>query len=344
MSLQPKHLNYIGSKHTLLDWLSSSILKSTGWSSFQGKRIADLFAGTGVVSFYFRNQGAILYSNDIEPCSYTVTKAMTECIYTPECLQFLEQMNKAIQENHHKDTAGFITKHYSPFNGCERMFFTVENAKRIDYIRTQIETSVISEHDKSFLLASLLVSADAVANCASVYGAYLKAFKTTAQKQFVLIPIHTVTVPVPTESKTTNCNILTMETIQAELAYLDPPYNERQYSKNYFPLSVLALSPEEQEKQVLKGKTGIPSSCFSSPFCSKKTVKSAFTTVLDKLSCQWIFISYSSESLLDKDTMIDLLKQYGTVTVLERPYKKFKSQEGVKKKEVKEYLFSLERA
>ena len=252
MSLPPKHLNYIGSKHTLLDWLSTSILEKTGWTSFTGKRIGDLFAGTGVVSFHFRNQGATLFSNDIEPCSYTVTKAMTECSSTPECLQFLEKMKKEIQENCHKETVGFITKHYSPYNGCERMFFTVENAKRIDYVRKQIEICSLTSQDKTFVLASLLVSADAVANCASVYGAYLKAFKKTAEKPFVLSPIHTVTVQ--SHSRTTNSDVLSVEflqSIQADLLYLDPPYNERQYSKNYFPLIVLALYPVEQERQFL---------------------------------------------------------------------------------------------
>lgn len=347
MMSQPKHLNYIGSKHTLLDWLHTTILQTTGFPSFQGKTVADLFAGTGVVSFHFRSQGANVLSNDIEPCSYIVTKAMTECVYTAKLKQILDQFNEELQANLYKETVGFMTKHYSPYDGCERKFFTVDSAKRMDYIRKRILEVDCTEEERVFLLASLLVSADTVANCASVYGAYLKEFKKAAEKPLLLQPIHQCSSP--SLSKTVTSDVLNtdfLDSIQADIAYLDPPYNERQYSKNYFPLSVLTFTPSEQETQILSGKTGIPALCFTSPFCSKRTVKESFEQLIEHIKTKWIFISYNSESLLDKETMITLLKAKGTVTVVERPYKRFKShsKEGQEeKKEIKEYLFCLQR-
>ena len=336
-------MNYIGSKHTLLDWLSESILNKTGWTSFQGKRIADLFAGTGVVSMFFRNQGATVLSNDIEPCSSCVSKAMTEGVFTSSVKAYIDRLNAELEAGAYKQTIGFLTTNYSPCNGCERMFFTVDNAQRMDYCRRHIEDAPLPEAEKNFVLASLLVSADAVANCASVYGAYLKAFKTTAKKELVLTPLHTCTTP--TESQSFSSDVLEesfLTKLSCDLAYLDPPYNARQYSKNYFPLSVLALPPDEQEGLALSGKTGIPSTCFTSSFCSTKTVNQSFETLLSTLKAKWVFISYNSESLLDKDTLVELMKTHGTVTVLEKDYKRFKSQQKGKK-QIKEYLFCLER-
>ena len=43
----------------------------------------------------------------------------------------------------------------------------------------------ITENVYYFLLASLLENADKVANTASVYGAFLKHIKKTAQKRFI---------------------------------------------------------------------------------------------------------------------------------------------------------------
>ena len=344
MDLQPKHLNYIGSKHSLLDWLSSTILEKTGYSSFEGKRVADLFGGTGVVSFHFRTQGATVLSNDIEPCSYIVTKAMTEGLYSNKLKDIIATFNQDLESGTHKETVGFMTKNYSPYNGCERQFFTVDNAKRMDYIRKRIVEVDATNEEKVFLLASLLVSADAVANCASVYGAYLKEFKRVALKPLVLQPIHQCMNA--THSKTVTSDVLNqqfLQSIDAEIVYLDPPYNERQYSKNYFPLSVLTFTPSEQETQILTGKTGIPALCFTSPFCSKRLVTEAFTRVIENLRAKWIFLSYNSESLLEKDIMIDILKKHGTVTVFEKPYKRFKSRSNSEKGEIKEYLFCLER-
>jgi adenine-specific DNA-methyltransferase len=344
MNFQPKHLNYIGSKHSLLDWLSATILEKTGYSSFEGKRIADLFGGTGVVSFHFRTQGASILSNDIEPCSYIVTKGMTEGVYTPRIKEILALLNEELEKSAYKETVGFMTKHYSPYEGCERMFFTVDNAKRMDYIRKRILEVSVSEEERAFLLASLVVSADTVANCASVYGAYLKEFKKVALKPLVLQPIHQCSLPAT--SKTTTSDVLNQEflqTIDADIVYLDPPYNERQYSKNYFPLSVLTFTPSEQETQILTGKTGIPALCFTSPFCSKRLVANAFQQLIQGLKAKWIFLSYNSESLLEKDAMLEILKREGTVTVLEKPYKRFKSSNKQENNEIKEYLFCLER-
>ena len=334
-----KHLNYIGSKHSLLEWIHSSILEKTGYTSFQGKTIADLFAGTGVVSYHFRSEGATVLSNDIEPCSYAVTKAMTECSYTPELQETISSLNQKLKEKAYESTAGFLTKHYSPYEGCERMYFTVDNAKRIDYIRKELQKF----SEKDFLLASLLVSADAIANCASVYGAYLKKFKKTAEKEFYLQPIHTYTSS--STSKTVRKNVLDIEflqSIKADIVYLDPPYNERQYSKNYFPLSILALEPEEQDAQTLSGKTGIPSSCFTSPFCSKRNVKESFQLLFQHLQVKWIFLSYNSESLVSKDDLLEVMKPYGKASVLVRDYKRFQSQ-NTERKDIQEYLFCLEK-
>jgi adenine-specific DNA-methyltransferase len=251
-------------------------------------------------------------------------------------------MNKDFLEGKHT-TIGFLTKHYSPYEGCERMFFTVENAKRMDYVRKCIENSSLEPSEKVFALASLLVSADAVANCASVYGAYLKKFKRVAEKPLVLKPIHTCSIG--SHGNCFNKDVLHPEflkSLEVDLLYLDPPYNERQYSKNYFPLSVLAMHPDEQNSLVLTGKTGIPGTCFKSPFCSKKTVSQSFETVLQHTKAKWVFISYNSESLLDKETLLTLLKNYGDAKVIERPYKRFQSQ-NQEKQEIKEYLFCLER-
>jgi adenine-specific DNA-methyltransferase len=106
---------------------------------------------------------------------------------------------------------------------------------------------------------------------------------------------------------------------------------------------MIALTPEEQiAEQPLKGKTGIPQSCFMSPFCKKgKPVEEAFQKLFSKLQTEWIFLSYNSESLISKDRMLELMKPYGEASVIERDYKRFKSFEYNKDVEIKEYLFCL---
>ena len=341
-------LNYIGSKYQLLDWITEHMRIVTGWGDFKGRRIADLFAGTGVVSHHFRKVGAIVTSNDAELYSAIITHAFTCSSYTERCASLIATFGTELVSNAHATTAGFVTRKYSPFEDCERMFFTVDNARRIDYLRNRIEMtrSECTVDEYKFLLASLLLSADAVSNVPAVYGCYLKNFKAKAIKNLTLKPIHILATASSVGSKSYNSDVLAdtlISNIDADLVYLDPPYNERQYSKNYFPLNMIALTPEEQlVEPALKGKTGIPTTCFKSPFCKKgAAVEEAFEKLFSNLKTTWIFVSYNSESIVSRTKMLEIMGKYGTVTIQEREYKRFKSFKYNKDVAIKEYLFCL---
>jgi adenine-specific DNA-methyltransferase len=339
-----QRLNYIGSKFQLLEWITSNILEKTELTSFENTTIADLFGGTGIVSYHFRTLGARIISNDVELFSSIITSAFTKSVYSDKCKTLIQTLNNELETGR---LTGFITKKYSPYNSNERKFFTEENAQRIDYLRHRIEElrSELSQDDYTFLLASLLVSADAISNVPAVYGCFLKNFKDKAKKTLTLIPVHTCNKP-PKESSTYNLDVLSddlLKKVESDIVYLDPPYNDRQYSKNYFPLNIIAKTPKQLEKEPeLKGKTGIPTDCFISPFCKKgKTVEESFEKLFKELKTSWIFLSYNSESLISKSRMCEIMKKYGDVSVIERDYKRFKSFEYNKDKEIKEYLFCL---
>lgn len=342
-------LNYIGSKFQLLDWITSTMIEKTGFSSFENKTIGDMFAGTGIISHNFRKNMARVISNDAELYSSIITHAFTRSIYTDSCKKIINELQKDIDDNKHSNTTGFVTTHYSPYNSNQRKFFTVENAKRIDYIRNKLETnylSIISDDEYKFILASIIISADAVSNVPAVYGCFLKNFKTKAVKNLTLTPIHNNTKPALDGSNTHNYDVLNADFIKSfecDLVYLDPPYNERQYSKNYFPLNIIAKTPKQLLSEMpLKGKTGIPTDCFISPFCKKgSTSEKAFEFLFRELKTKWIFLSYNSESIVSKEKMLTIMNKYGVASVIERDYKRFKSYEYNKDINIKEYLFCL---
>lgn len=365
-------LNYIGSKYQLLGWLTDYMKEKTGFTTFRNKTVADLFAGTGVVSHHFRLQGATVYSNDAELYSAVIAHAFTRSFYTERIRDIIAEMNAAAPATAATAATtappGFVTRHYSPYEGNERMFFTVENARKIDAVRVMLEDAAAAAaaataltHDEyQFILASIIISADAVSNVPAVYGCYLKKFKTKATKPFVLMPIHTITssaapAPASAESVTKSAafhadvisdpDFLATTLPPVDIAYLDPPYNERQYSKNYFPLNIIAKTPASlMTEPNLKGKTGIPTDCFLSAFCRKgTTAETAFDTLIRGLRAKWIFLSYNSESIVSKEKMMEILSRYGTVSVIEREYKRFKSFEYNEDKAINEYLFCLEK-
>jgi adenine-specific DNA-methyltransferase len=339
-------LSYIGSKFQLLDWLIYNIQTVTGWSALQDKTIGDIMAGTGIVSHKLRKLGAATISNDTEPYSAIITEALALSTYNAKVITHIDTLNKELTEGKAASTIGFITENYSPAGADGRMFFTTENAKRIDYIRNRIVGLDLEHQDRIFLIASLLISADAVSNVPSVYGCYLKNFKKKALNNLTLKPIHTH-MTLPKETSQVYClDILTTaaDLPRTDAVYIDPPYNERQYSKNYFPLNMIAKTPAETDAEPpLTGKTGIPQGCYISPFCRKGEVENAFKKLIGDLKTEWVFLSYNSESLIEKEKMQTLLEAYGTVQVVERDYKRFKSFDYNEGNHVVEYLFCLHR-
>jgi adenine-specific DNA-methyltransferase len=360
-------LNYIGSKFKLLNWIEECITEFTGIKDFSNLRIADIFSGTGIVSSYFKEKNAIIFSNDSEIYSSIIVNSMINSYYNEKVSNLIELFNSEISgKKSPEKSPGFITKNYSPYQGNERKFFTEENAKIIDYLRNRIEESKdkLTYEEYIFLLASLIVSSDSVSNVPAVYGCFLKEFKAKALKKLNLNPIHNIKASETIQKNfITNLDVLSEEfkinlsNFGPNIVYLDPPYNERQYSKNYFPLNVIALSPEFQEKEILKGKTGIPESCFVSDFCKKKNVKQAFVKLFETLKYSknsdisefskvskfplYVFLSYNSESLISKDSLIELLTSYGEVVVKEKDYKRFKSFDYNQDKDIQEYLFCI---
>ena len=190
--------------------------------------------------------------------------------------------------------------------------------------------STIDEDVYYFLLASLITSADAIKNTSVVYGAYLKQVKKTASAPLVFKPIHTRNLDV---NLITSCNDATKLTITTDVAYMDPPYNNRQYGANYFILNQI-IDPQIAGE----GVTGI-SDYNKSSFCYKKGAADAFNMLLSNVKARMFVISYNSESLISKNDMIALLSKYGRCEVVERDYKRFKAQQETASDNVVEFLF-----
>lgn len=81
----------------------------------------------------------------------------------------------------------YITENYSPAGQVGRMYFSIDNAMRIDFMRIKIEEwkreQLISDKEYYYLIACLLESVSKVANIAGVYGAYLKKWDPRSVKR-----------------------------------------------------------------------------------------------------------------------------------------------------------------
>ncbi|MEK7482382.1 MAG: DNA adenine methylase [Patescibacteria group bacterium] len=207
----------------------------------------------------------------------------------------------------------------------ERQYFSDENGMRCDAIRQKVENwkkeKLITDNEYYFLLATLIETIDRRANTASIYGAFLKQLKKTAQTPFVLKPAELIMNDQEHQVFNEDINNLASK-VEGDILYLDPPYNHRQYATNYHMLETIA----KYDNPKIHGKTGLRDyQNQKSLYCSGTQVKKVFKDLILKAKAKYIFLSYNNEGLMTlkdiKETMI-LRGKYGYFT---KEYNRFKA-------------------
>lgn len=311
-------MHYIGSKANLTDFLVTEIVKVVG-NNLSKMVFCDLFAGSGAVGQAFKKDVKQVISNDLEYYSYVLNHTSIKNQQDSSVYQkYLDELGGL----HGRDD-GIIYNNYALGGGSGRNYFSDENARRIDAVRMQVELWYQDEElDRDgyfFLLASLLQSVEKVANTASLYGAFLKKLKKTAQNQMLLLPAQYESSQNSNEVFNKDANELIKE-IKGDILYLDPPYNHRQYGANYHILNTIAI----YDTFIPKGKTGVRE-YESSAYCKKTEVYKSFEALIKDARFRYIFMSYSNEALMQEDEIRNIMSKYGSYSVLMQEHQRFKS-------------------
>lgn len=309
-------MNYIGSKNKLSNFIFDSISSIVG-GNLNNKIFCDIFAGTGIVGRKFKPVVKQVISNDIELYSYILNKNYIENHTPIEYLNLLEELNDL------DGVSGFIFEEYSENGKSNRLYFSEKNGKKIDAVRQKIEIwrdkGYISKEQYYFLLCSLLESADKIANTASVYGAFLKKLKRSAQKEIIIEPAYFDINSNSHRVYNEDANLL-IKRVEGDILYLDPPYNSRQYGANYHLLNTIS----EYKEFSPKGKTGLRD-YVKSKYCSKIDVQKEFESLLRSANFKYIFLSYNNEGLMSLETIKNIMSRYGKYDCFSKNYQRFKA-------------------
>ncbi|MCS6794611.1 MAG: DNA adenine methylase [Raineya sp.] len=306
---------YIGNKFKLSDWIFNLIQQNTQ----NCKSFLDIFAGTGVMSKKALPYYEKIIINDILHSNYLIYKAFFSSAdwnfeKVNDLLQYYNQLNPAeLPEN-------YFSEHFG------NKFFDYPNAKLIGYIREDLEArkNQLNEKEFAILLATLIYNIDKIANTVGHFDAYIKKKEIPYQKLELRL-IEQCTHP-NLEIYCQNANDLA-RSVEADIAYVDPPYNSRQYNRFYHVYENLA----EWKKPPLFGIALKPKAENNSVYCTTKA-KSAFEDLIKNLKVRYIAVSYnntysskssSSANKIQLNEIYEILSQKGETKVFEKPYKFF---------------------
>lgn len=349
-------MNYIGSKKSLLEFIEKSIWKVVKEKNYI---FSDLFAWTWIVWRYFKEKWHKVIANDLQYYSFVLNR---NYIWNHKVLWFFglqEEIPELFVADLH-DTKnivldylnnlpwekGFIYKNYSlkwtKWKEFERMYFSDENAMKCDAIRWKIEKWKkewkINDNEYYFLLASLLENIDKVANTASVYWAFLKKLKKSAQNLMNLKPAEFFLNDNEHIVYNSDINDLILESSH-DVVYLDPPYNHRQYSGNYHILETIAKYDNPKIKWITWMRD---CSNQKSDYCKKSEVIKSFTNLIKNIDAKYVFLSYNCEGLMTFQEIKKIMSTRWEYWVFTKEYKRFKADKtenrNHKKDSVTEYL------
>lgn len=306
---------YLGNKYKLLPFITRVVEKECK----NINTVADLFAGTGAVASAFIDKKII--TNDIMYSNYICHVAWfsSEHYSEEKIIKIITQYNnlKVVEDNYMSDN-------------FSDTYFSLDDCRKIGFIRQDIEEKFdlgdINARERALLITSLLYAMDKIANTCGHYDAYRQGVEF--EKHLELY------VPQPEPDVNENNVCYNMDTnklapeIEADLIYIDPPYNSRQYCDAYHLLENVA---RWEKPEVFGVARKMDRTALKSDYCTQKATV-AFENLIDSIHAKYILLSYndmankgndrSNAKISDEDIM-RILSKKGKVKIFSEDYKAF---------------------
>ncbi len=306
---------YLGNKYKLLPFIKKVVQQECKGVN----TVADIFAGTGAVASAFTDKKLI--TNDIMYSNYICHLAWfsSEKYSTEKVIDLIKNYNSmTVNEDN------YMSEHFAD------TYFSLADCRKIGFIREDIEERYrkeeINQKERALLVTSLLYAMDRIANTCGHYDAYRQGTKFTKHLE--------LSVPWPNENLNENNICYNMDAnklvsdIEADLIYIDPPYNSRQYCDAYHLLDNVAKWDKPDVFGIAKK---MDRSSLKSAYCTKKAA-AAFEELIDSIHAKYIILSYnnmaekgndrSNAKISDEDIM-RILQKKGVVKVFAEDHKVF---------------------
>lgn len=311
---------YIGCKTKLLDFIYNTIME---YNIKPNAVFADIFAGTGVVANYFAEKQFNTILNDT-----LYSNVVAYYAWLGEGQLDVNKLNNYLKLFNSLSPDNIENNYFSDVYGGK--YYSLEDAKIIGYIRDYIENNKndLSYREYCYLITSLIYAADKIANTVGHFESFLS--KPPQTKGVRLSPLNIHSNISPAQIFNEDANDLVRK-ISCNIAYIDPPYNARQYVNFYHVLENLARwnKPVQFEGNSMK----FPRKELKSNYCRSKAPE-LMDDLVQHIDADLIVVSYnntykagsiSSVNTIMPEQLVDILSRRGNVVVKEMDYRAFNS-------------------
>lgn len=309
---------YIGSKFRMIDFIKETMKKEKiEYSSF-----LDLFGGTGIVGDFFNDQKTKVYVNDLLKSNYISYLAWfgSEKIDKNKIKRYIDKYNSLT----------LLKDNYFSLN-FSNTYFSEENCKKIGFIREDIEENYTNNNlnirERAILITSLLYAMDKIANTVGHYDAYRKMGDLNKKLELCMLDLKSNTNNKNNKIFNEDSNEL-VRNLKADVVYIDPPYNSRQYSDAYHLLENVAMWEKNEVHGVAKK---MEQNGIRSKYCSV-SAPLVFKDLIENIDAKYIIVSYNnmgkkgagrSQAKISDEDIINTLSKKGKVKVYETDFKEF---------------------
>lgn len=297
-------IKYIGSKRALLGRVTGAVSGVLP----QGGRVCDLFSGTARVGHALKKQGFSVWSNDHNAYAHALATAYVQA----DRERWADKAGTVLAELRSvKPEAGWFTQTFCH----DARYFHPDNGARIDAMRERIETLALEPELKAVVLVSLMEGADRVDSTAGVQMAYMKQWAPRALKPLDL-RLPDLVPGVPGGCRATCADaVLMADQVEADLVYLDPPYNQHSYLANYHCWESLVLWDKPETYGVANKRVDVKTR--KSPFNSRPGIGPALRSVIERVKAPNLIVSFNDEGYLNRAELEAMLAARGHVQVVE---------------------------
>ncbi|MFN3243772.1 MAG: DNA adenine methylase [Planctomycetota bacterium] len=338
-------LPYLGNKRNLLDLIGAA-LDATGVAPTRATFV-DAFAGSGVVSRFAKQRGFAVVSNDWEPYARVVNTAAIACPEPPP-LPRLGGYRQALATLAALDGIDdWVTRTLCPADddapdpARERMFYRRATGRRIDAIRAQIqrwtEDGSCDGPAAACLLTPLLYQACWLANTSGVFKGFHAGWGGANGTALHRILADLELQPLQFLDNGRRHRVLDVDAATvgdvldapADVAYLDPPYNQHPYASNYHVLNSLVLwdRPELPPPTERGFKAAIRPDWKQrrSAFNDRRLAADAFAQAVATMPARHLLISYSTDGMVPLERLVAIAGEHGAVRTFQRSYKRYRT-------------------